>query len=486
MLTHAADGDNRLSLWLRVREFAVPPSTIETAALRRTAGDWAGACAAAGIDIDLDLRSTARTYGRELAALVRADLRGLAPDLLRWHMPRIAPDGLLRPGLTVPLARYAAPAGVTADAVGRDAVGPDDVGPDGEGHLASPTVYLVVRTAPAWAGAGQRMSLALWDGSRSAAGERRHPHPRPSRRYRLDLHRHLWDARRSGELRARSGADAGPSAGPPPGPYDDPAWPDEEAPRRAVDRWAAEAGILLGAEGLDSGRVRVRLGGRRHLVLDVPTGGGPVSAAPVLPPSAVRALPTLPDAATWVPPDLELLRAGLIDPGRLHPLVASALVPGHRPTGPAAVGDPPGRPRPVDCRGNRHRIGLSDGVLAPLDHTPAEIRREELLVALGGPPLPCLQAIDDAHRRPDCLAGVRERLDHGDTAGALAVVEGLLGPGAALRNGALRDALESAARRRIAYGLYRADLYGPGPGRVLPGSGRPGGRRARSRHSNTR
>ncbi|MFE5944976.1 hypothetical protein [Streptomyces sp. NPDC056480] len=487
MLTHAANGDTRLSLWLRVREFAVPPSMIETAGLRRTAGDWAGACAAAGIDVDLDLRSTARAYGRELAALVRADLRRLAPDLLRWHMPRIAPDGVLRPGLTVPLARYAVPG---------NAAGDDDVGDlaSPTGDLGSPTVYLVVRTAPAWADAGQRMSLALWDGSRSAGGERRHPHPRPSRRYRLDLHRHLWDARRSDELRVRSGADAGPSNGPPPGLSTgpspglsaDPPPLTEEAAGRAVDRWAAEAAILLRADGRDSGRVRVRLGGRRQLVLDVPAGGGPASASPGTPPSAVRALPTLPDAATWVPPDLELLRAGLIDAGRLHPLVASALVPDHRPAGPARTADPAGQPRLVDCRGVPHRIGLSDGVLAPLDHAPAEIRREELLVALGGPPLPCLQAIDDAHRRPDCLTGVRERLDHGDTVGALAVVEGLLGPGAALRNGALREALESAARRRIAYGLYRADLYGPGPGRVLPGQERPRGHRARPRHSHTR
>ncbi|MDX2563063.1 hypothetical protein PV371_25880 [Streptomyces sp. TX20-6-3] len=480
MLTHSADGDTRLSLWLRVREFAVPPSMIETADRRRTAGDWAGACAAANVDVDLDLRSAARAYGRELAALVRADLRRLAPDLLRWHMPRIAPDGLLRPGLTVPLARYEVPGAVAGDDDARD-----DVGADGVGNIVSHPLYLVVRTAPAWADAGQRMSLALWDGSRSA-GERRHPHPRPSRRYRLDLHRHLWDARRSDELRVRSGADKEPSVDPPSGTPADLSSSDEEAAGHAVDRWAAEAGILLRAEGRDSGRVRVRLGGRRQVVLDVPAGGGPASAAPVMPPAEARALPTLPDAATWVPPDLELLRAGLIEAGRLHPLVASALVPGHRPAGPAPVADPPGQPRPVDCRGARHRIGLSDGVLVPLDHTPAEIRREELLVALGGPPLPCLQVIDDAHRRPDCLMGVRERLDHGDVAGALAVVEGLLGPGAALRDGALRDALESAARRRIAYGLYRADLHGPGPGRVLPGTDRPRGHRAHPRHSRTR
>lgn len=106
MRSRFVDGDPRLLAWLRVREFAVPPPMIESATARRAAGDWAGACAAARVDADLDLRALARAHGRELAARVRADLRHLAPDLLRWHMPRVAPDGLLRPGLTVPLARY--------------------------------------------------------------------------------------------------------------------------------------------------------------------------------------------------------------------------------------------------------------------------------------------------------------------------------------------------------------------------------------------
>jgi hypothetical protein len=172
-------------------------------------------------------------------------------------------------------------------------------------------------------------------------------------------------------------------------------------------------------------------------------------------------VPVLPDAATWIPPDLELLRAGLITPDRLHPLVAAALVPGHRPDGPSSAADPVARARAVDCRGARHRIGPVDGVLVPLDHGADEIRREELLASLGGPVLPCLRVIDEAHRRPDCLTGVRERLDHGDSAGALAVVEALLGPGAVLRDGPLRDELTAAAERRIAYGLYRAGLTGP-------------------------
>ncbi|MEV6943144.1 hypothetical protein AB0N07_14325 [Streptomyces sp. NPDC051172] len=472
MLTETANGDPRLFFWQRVREFAVPPSMIETATARRLVGDWAGACAAAGLDVDLNLRSVARSHGRELAARVRADLRRLAPDLLRWHMPRIAPDGLLRPGLTIALSRY--------DTAGRDGPGP---------------VHLVVRTPPAWADAGQRISLALWDGSHTDAAARRHPHPRPSRRFRLDLHRHLWDAGRADELRTRSGADR---------PSDDnsPATacelPDSvpDGRRCAVDRWAAEAGILLGAEGRrGSGScVLVRLGGRHRLVLDLTAGSAEAG------PPSVRladasgygdgsALRVLPDAATWVPPDLELLRTGAITPERLHPLVATALVPDHSPAGPPPALEPAGQPRLVECRGVRHRIGLVDGVLAPLDHDPAEIRREELLVALTGTPLPCLQAIDEAHRRPDCLTGVRERLDHGDIAGALAVVEGLLGPDAVLRDGPLRAELEAAAERRITYGLFRQGLTGParGPARHRPGDlCRTPRHRSHPRHANFR
>ncbi|MFF7795196.1 hypothetical protein [Streptomyces sp. NPDC007991] len=455
MLTHTANGGSPLSreplsreplsFWPRVREFAVPPSMIETATARRRAGDWAGACAAAGVDVDLRPRAVARIHGPELAARLRDDLRHLAPDLLRWHMPRIAPDGLLRPGLTVTLARY--------DAAGRDGVRP---------------LHLVVRTPPAWADAGQRISLALWDASHADAADRRHPHPRPSRRFRLDLHRHLWDARRAGELGVRCGAegpsDDGRSAG-----IRDTAVHTELArllpPGHpcAVDRWPAEAAILLRAEGRSSGRVCVRLGARGRLVLDLSDG-----AVTACGHGGDTSLPVLPDAATWVLPDLALLRAGAIDAGRLHPLVACALRAERAPAGTARVPRRAGDPRLVECRGARHRIGLVDGVLAALDHDPAEIRREELLAALGGPPLPCLRAIDDAHRRPDCLTGVRERLDHGDVAGALAVVEGLLGPEAVLRNGPLRDALETAARRRIAYGLFRAGLDGPSPGRLRP------------------
>ncbi|MFD3593596.1 hypothetical protein ACFWU5_12775 [Nocardia sp. NPDC058640] len=434
--------DPRLALWLRVREFAVPPAMIDTATARRTVGDWAGACAAAHVDLDLDLRALARTHGRELAARVRADLRHLAPDLLRWHLPRVAPDGLLRPGLTMVLARYGT------------AGQPD--GLDENDCAGAASVHLVVRTPPTWATAGQRISLALWDADRPEVGPNLHPHPRPNRRYRLDLHPHLWDARHAHQLRIRCGT----------GQFVASELPMRVPSSCAVDRWQAEAAILLRTDQCGSGLVAVRCGARKRIILEIGEHDLAQSGPPALriAQQAVRggisALPVLPDAATWVLPDLELIRRGAITPDRLHPLVASALGEACEPTEtPGTSGE-----RLVECRGQQHRIGVVDGVLTALDHDPTEIRREELLVALTGTPMPCLQAIDRTHRRPDWLDVVREHLDHGDIARALTVVEGVLGADAVLRDGPLRTELEAAVRQRITYGLFRAGL--PAPGRA--------------------
>ncbi|MGW6698213.1 hypothetical protein [Nocardia sp. NPDC055049] len=460
--------DARLDLWSRVRELAVPSAMIEAATARRLVGDWSGACAAAHVDLDVDLRTLARTHGRGFAARVRADLRYLAPDLLRWHLPRIAPDGLLRPGLTMALARYE-----SGGIAGLDSAAGDVTQCDG-----ADSVYLVVRTPPAWAAAGQRISLALWDTASPVASARMHPHPRPSSRYRLDLHRHLWDSRRVEELRTRSGAGQFAAQGLAAG--DDPrdSVSATAPPGCAVDRWADEAGILLHAEGRRSGLVLVRCGARKRLVLDVRAEDPlAVRISREHPRGGISALPVLPDAATWVLPDLELLRAGAIAADRLHPLVASALGCDGAPT--ATSGTTAAGHRIVECRGERHRIGLVNGVLAALDHDPTEIRREELLAALTGTPMPCLQAIDRSLRQPDWLVGVCDRLDHGDIDGALTIVEAQLGADATLRDGPLRDALEAAVRQRITYGLFRAGLPAPGRGHVLPDRYDRKGRRAR-------
>jgi hypothetical protein len=190
------------------------------------------------------------------------------------------------------------------------------------------------------------------------------------------------------------------------------------------------------------------------------------------PPQEIAALPVLPEAAARMLPDLELVRAGLVPVDRLHPLVATALA-AHRPavetaTPVAEVRDP----HRVECRGEVHRIALRDGMLTAVDHGPDQLRREELLVALGGPPLPCLRAIDAVHRNPEELPAVRERLGHGDVVGALAVVEGLLGPGAVLRDGPLREELASAAARRLDHGLYRSGLVPEHPAAEVAEEGR--------------
>ncbi|MBO1333998.1 hypothetical protein [Streptomyces sp. VRA16 Mangrove soil] len=404
MALHFVNGiPARLSMWQRVRAYAVPPSMIETCAARRAVGDWAGACAAARVDVDLDLSAVRRRHGTLLARRVRADLRRLSPDLLRWHLPRVAPDGLLRPGLTVRLVRYG-------------------------------SVQLVVRTPPARADAGQRLSLALWE---PGAGQPlpHHPHPHPERRFRLDLHRHLWDADHGHELAARAAAD-----------------------------WATEGELLLRADGLGPrGLFVVRTGARGRTVVELvaPDDSHVPVCRPVrapLAPQEAAALPVLPEAAVRVPPDLELLRAGLVTGGGLHPVVAAALA-GHadhpaRDRSGAQAADP----HRVPCRGEVHRIALRGGVLTAVDHPPDQLRREELLMALGGPGLPCLRAIDAVHRSPEALPAVRERLLHGDAVGALAVVEGLLGPGAVLRDGPLKEELESAAAGRVGHGLFRARL----------------------------
>lgn len=426
--------DSRIPLWLRIREFAVPPSMIETATTRRRAGDWAGACAAAGVDVDVDPRALAHTHGSELAARVLGDLRHLAPDLLRWHMPRVASDGVLRPGLTTTLARY-------------------DTGERRKRCRRASFVHLVVRTPPAWADSGQRMSLALWDESCPDRGIGSHPHPRPNRCFRFDLHRHLWDARRTDELGTRCGAGETAEVS-----RTESAVAKHAPPGSAVDLWAAEAELLLCADGYRRGPVLVRFGARHRVILEYEGDPPALRVAPGYAQGAVPTLPILPYAATWVLPDLALLRAGAITADRLHPLVASAIVPEFCSAATSFESERHDHPHLVQCRGEQHRIALVDGELTALDHSPAEIRREELLVALSGTPLPCLQAIDLAHRRPDCLAGVRDRLRHGDIAGALAVVENLLGTAALMRPGALRDELEAAAQRESTYRQFRTGL----------------------------
>jgi hypothetical protein len=109
-----------------------------------------------------------------------------------------------------------------------------------------------------------------------------------------------------------------------------------------------------------------------------------------------------------------------------------------------------------------------------------------MLAALGGTPLGCLQAIDDAYRQPERLADVQARLDHGDAAGALAAVEAILGPDALMRCGALRDELDTAAQRQVTHGLFRAGLIGHAPPCDAQCRGRRRASRTRPRQATNR
>jgi hypothetical protein len=383
----------QVASWREARRYAVPPAMVVEATARREAGDVAGACAAARMDLLVDLAEVRRTRGVEIADRLAVDLRHLAPDLVRWHAPRdtAGAEGTIAPRRWLTLARY-----------GDDA--------------------LQVHT-PRLPDAPQRLSLRF---GRQAS------HPRADR---WDLSRHLWDARVSGDLFARLGgvhrlpfhapdgrllaADELPVEKP-----DDPValaeWTTALIDRG--DERAAWAAAGVPAEE----PVRRTFGGvsvtalRAALDRDLVTlHGGPIPDGPValvrpwsgaeptvihhaggefsaryrsahdrrlageFPADDDAGVPELPLSAFRCSPDLELLRHALITPHELHPLVRDALFPGlggdyrpqHRPTPPQTR---------VRCRTGWHWVGWRDGRVDTPSHPPAESAREQAMLALGG------------------------------------------------------------------------------------------------------
>src|SRR5690349_7215962 len=63
----------------RELNLCAPPAMIAAATERRLAGDWRGACAAALVEVDLDLRAVASSYGAAHAERIEAELTGFAP-----------------------------------------------------------------------------------------------------------------------------------------------------------------------------------------------------------------------------------------------------------------------------------------------------------------------------------------------------------------------------------------------------------------------
>jgi hypothetical protein len=426
--------------WMSARRFGLPARMLAEATARRRAGDWRGACAAAGFDVRFDLAGIADRHGSQVAARLEADLHHLVPDLVRWHLPRRwrGGVGLIEPELRIPLAEY-----------------------DG--------VALSVRT-PVHLERPQRIEL--------------HCGPSPRKGWDVDRwahSRYLWDARETPSLlyrlgggdRApffhRDGRRRGDGELPTVVPIGDPVALTEwvmlcQDAGQAEQGWAA-AGIRADFSVPDD-----RMAWRRHrpvdgidamvpvlrplldsMLRDVPLivlrtnegwradvvtlrrDGGQLTAARA-DYSAHRGDATVPRSWWERQPDLELLRLGRIEATAIHPLIRAAMFPD-------APADETYQPLDstvdtlsvaVRCRGQWHRVGWQDGRVAPRDHTAEEVRREKVMRSLGGEVPRCFTVTESwqgtmSGRLPRAMRELRHHgmtaIQHGDTDELLRLLE---------------------------------------------------------------
>ncbi|MFF8878343.1 ankyrin repeat domain-containing protein [Streptomyces flaveolus] len=453
------------SSWRRIRRYAVPRTMIERAAERRSAGDWRGACAAAGVDVALDLPEIAEHCGHDVAEALEDDLRHLVPDLLRWHLPRILGGWTtLDTGRTVVLARYRP---VRA----------------AEGPRATP--YLHVTTPPMREGP-QRVTLRFGTVRDERAAGVFGPRTDDWR-----YARHLWDARRTVELRERCGGSDRPPFFHPdarpreteelptadPGPGDAAAraeWATllhhRDGARAAFEAVGVEADVtppdtrtrypadpawflrrlalahtrlepevrLLTDEGVGD-RFLIACDWRTNILLEPASPGGTGLRIRAVDPNGADGVPFLPETLWRRLPDLDLLHVGGVEPAHLHPLVREALFPALRlPEGP--VGPPgPDAPAPVRvrCRGEWHEVGFrAGGGLLHMPHSDEEQQRERALRAFGGAVAGCFAVqqtwSSGSGPLPKALrAQMRDlflRAQHGDTHGVLELLDAGVDP----------------------------------------------------------
>ncbi|TDC33221.1 ankyrin repeat domain-containing protein [Micromonospora sp. 15K316] len=433
-----------LPVWQRVRRYAVPPSMIEAVAAARAEGDWRAGCAAGRIDVDLDLAEVRRTHGARQADLIEADLNALAPDLLRWHLPRVL-------GGRTSLATHH-----------------DWLLSTREGRIGGDDALLVLRT-PKTVDGSQRLRLEV-----RAAVEANPGWP--------DLPPVFWSAEHVAGLREAYGGTPQRMPGfeadgsvRPFTVYPTQVDPADAATRTEVfDRllaagdpvgaWAA-AGVDLDATPPEGRRRHYLAGGligqalpvglaaeltrlRERYDLDrlvIRHDTQPVAEVRHEPHGVAARLldydrqhyhaPVLAGPVYSRPADLELIRRGLLDPAELHPLVRGVLFP--------AVAAEPVRDRidlhrdvPVRCRGEWHTLRHADGRLDPTSHPPEEVRREQLLGGLGGQVAGCLSAVaawrGSTDHLPRPLKQLRRevllRIQHGGTAALAALLDAGLDP----------------------------------------------------------
>ncbi|MFE4453583.1 ankyrin repeat domain-containing protein [Streptomyces sp. NPDC056796] len=445
----------------RARRYAVPRWRVERATERRLAGDWRGACAAAGVEVAFDPAEVAAAHGAAVAASLTSDLRHLVPDLVHWHLPRVLGGrSTIATDRTVVLAGYG----------------------DGSGPPLAPYLYLLT---PAMVDGPQRLVLRFGPVPGEAA-------PgvlgRSTEDWRAD--RWLWDARHTDGIREAVGAvgrvpflhDDGTPLAPrelaasddaagraervtllhqegevsaafaaagvdwdPELPASRRSWrgldPEEAVHRMAIDIPRLEPAVRRATATIGGEHFLIGLTWRAHLLLDLTDdGAGGRLRVRVVESKDPAALGTrLPEAAWRRLPDLDLLRSGAMPPRWLHPLVARALFPALRgPFGPPGPTAP--RPVRVRCRGEWHEVVFRDGALRS-PHTEEERQRESAMRAFGGAVAGCFavehSCTSGTGRLPRELRAQRRELflraQHGDTPGVLE----LLAAGVDLR---LKDA----------------------------------------------
>ncbi|MFF9149464.1 ankyrin repeat domain-containing protein [Streptomyces sp. NPDC014861] len=454
---------------------------IERATDARLAGDWRTACAVAAVDVpaDLDPDRIAERYGTDVAARVADDLCHLAPDLLRWHLPRVlGGHTTLAPCRRIVLAVYGPREPVLSVTTSPMLAGPQRLalrfGPAVD--PARDTLHGLNYTTEDWTAARR-----FWDARRTAelrlcaggTGSERLPFlhrdgtPLTPEELPAEDPGHAdpaalaeWVAVLQGrgdhvEAFAAAGLDLDLTAPPVERPSRPPLDVHDLIGRTAFDltRIAPEIRLLQAAGRGTSFRVRVTWRGDLRFDLDpaeapvldrVPvldrapasagvtgSGGGAAHA-----PARVSALTRTAESVAYLPsyawqrlPDIGLLRAGRIGPDALHPLVAAALFPQLGPaTGPG--GPTPPAPVHVRCRGEWHQVVSRDGTL-DVPHTEQEQRRELALRAFGGAVSGCFATrhawTSGEGRLPHALRDERRafflHVQHGDTPGVLALLD---------------------------------------------------------------
>ncbi|MGI5200617.1 hypothetical protein ACQEU6_03290 [Spirillospora sp. CA-108201] len=454
----------------RIRRYAVPEWMIEQATGRRLAGDWRGACAAANVDVAFDLAGIVREYGSAVAARLEDDLCHFAPDLLRWHLPRldrgrttIVPDqqmilGRLGEDPDAPCLQLGTPRWMVH--------GPQrlllQVGsvPGTDTYLETDWAYCAF-----WRDVAQDWSTS----------------------------RHLWDVRHADELRERCGGDKArapflhgdgaprtaaelPSADP--GRADPAAfteWVTLLHERGEVEAAFATAGIDLDTAPVEidpyyqvssvdpvevfartplapsrleaeirrlaaaAGTDQFWIPYRQYAAIVFETGGadaGLRARVVEVEPGDEPADVVLAEACWRRLPDLDLLRDGF-PPERLHPLVRDALFPERAPDEAPAAPPAADLPAPVRvrCRGEWHETSFRDGVLH-IPHSAEERRRESAMRAFGGAVAGCFAAqsawTTGQGRLPKALRHQRDELfalvQHGDLPGVVRLLDAGVDP----------------------------------------------------------